>query len=790
MAEYTSNLEVPFEDLFEYWDAKTEGGKNIDAIRALCLWDRYFLLVQIFGRKDLLHPWLYARCREAEADPDGHLDLWARAHYKSTIITYAGAIQEILKDPDLTIGLFSHTSPIAKAFLKQIKLELERNDKLKDLFPHILWKNPQAEAPSWSVDAGIVVKRKANKKEATVEAHGLVDGQPTSKHFDLLIYDDVVVAASVSTPEQVAKTTEAYQLSDNLGTEHVRKWMVGTRWSFADSYDAIIKTGAVNVRMYPATHDGTMTGKPVLLSPEVLARKMIDQGDYVFSCNCAGTTILMGDWSYKNIEDVQVGDEVVGFKRGGGGGAPMTLVKTKVLAIQNREAEANRYTTDTGASVECTPDHKWWDKKSSQKLLPTQTEFEYKGLGTGAYFDLRRLARLAYHVEISADPRWQYLAGLLDGEGHLTETGIITIAQSPSHNPEVYKRIHEILSALGITYKVHYREAYEHGSVKSQGSAMFSISGGRHFRHKLLLNTQPAKKQKLIESLYCAIKGASSAPTEELVKIEPLGIRTVYSLQTETGNYIANGFGSKNCQMLQNPIAGTARMFDPDDLNYYEIRPSTLNVYILCDPARSKKKGSDNTAMAVVGIDAGYNKYLLDGFNHKMNLSERWENLARLWMRWKQAPGVQYVKVGYEAFAAQADLDYFQEQMRLTKLHFPIEELMWPREGEGSKVDRVQRLGPDIKEHKVLLPAPTGKTLTKNQQRMENSNESYRIARPIRKKGDDGRPYDLGEQLVEQVTYFPFAAKKDLIDALSRIYDMEPKAPSSNEPQYSEPEFV
>ena len=34
-----------------------------------------------------------------------------------------------------------------------------------------------------------------------------MDGQPTGRHFSLIIYDDVVVQESVSTPEQIAKTT-------------------------------------------------------------------------------------------------------------------------------------------------------------------------------------------------------------------------------------------------------------------------------------------------------------------------------------------------------------------------------------------------------------------------------------------------------------------------------------------------------------------------------------------------------------------------------------------------------
>jgi hypothetical protein len=51
------------------------------------------------------------------------------------------------------------------------------------------------------------------------------------------------------------------------------------------------------------------------------------------------------------------------------------------------------------------------------------------------------------------------------------------------------------------------------------------------------------------------------------------------------------------CQQLQNPLAGQQAFFNAHGPARWEVRPSTLNVYILCDPARSRKKGSANTAL-------------------------------------------------------------------------------------------------------------------------------------------------------------------------------------------------
>lgn len=275
---------------------------NRHAERKLCRTDLFYLLTVACKRKDADKDWLYDRCREVQASPDGHLDLWSRDHYKSTIITFALTIQDILIDPEVTVGIFSHTRPIAKAFLEQIKREFEGNEHLKQLFPEILYQRPQSESPKWSLDGGIVVKRKTNPKEATVEAYGLVDGQPTSRHFRIKVYDDMVTLESVSTPDQIKKTTAAWEMSQNLGSgERTRRRYIGTRYHLNDSYRVMMDRGSVIPRIHKATDNGKAPpdGKPVFLSEKLLTEKRRDMGPYTFSCQMLQDPVADKAMSFK-----------------------------------------------------------------------------------------------------------------------------------------------------------------------------------------------------------------------------------------------------------------------------------------------------------------------------------------------------------------------------------------------------------------------------------------------------------------------------------------------------------
>ena len=238
--------------------------------------------------------WIFQKCREVQANPNGRIDIWAREHYKSTIITFGKTIQDILAshgdEPlpewngrEVTVGIFSFNRPAAKKFLRQIKLEFEDNQPLKDLFPDILFQNPKKESSKWSEDDGLVVKRKSNPREATLEASGLVDGQPTGMHYVLRVYDDVVTLESARSAEMIKKTTQAWGLSLSLGSDGGFCRYVGTFYADGDTYNDIIERKAAIPRIVPATDDGLSTGTPVLFTQEYLDEKTF-AGIYDFSC--------------------------------------------------------------------------------------------------------------------------------------------------------------------------------------------------------------------------------------------------------------------------------------------------------------------------------------------------------------------------------------------------------------------------------------------------------------------------------------------------------------------------
>lgn len=231
-------------------------------------------------------------------------------------------------------------------------------------------------------------------------------------------------------------------------------------------------------------------------------------------------------------------------------------------------------------------------------------------------------------------------------------------------------------------------------------------------------------------------------------------------------------------QQLLNPSAGKEQELKPEWLRTYEVRPFTLNVYIMGDYAGGHPTGhsGSNTAFAVVGVDTQLNKYILDGACHRMTLSERWAMLKELRKKWVTAPGIQIVDVGYERYGAQSDIEHFQTMMELEGDAFSIEELNWPRDGDHSKDNRIRRLEPDLKNWRMFIPYVGDQT--KRQRQALEAGQDYLLSKPIKRIDENGKVYDVIEKMKKnEYIFFPNTTLKDFLDALSRIYDMNISAP-------------
>ena len=131
-----------------------------DLYRTLCMDDLWFLIYFGMGVKIANHPFWVEACKEVQKGPKTcTLDMWAREHGKSTIITKAETIQDIFNNPEERVCIFSYTRPIAIGFVRSIKQILEESEFLKWLFPDILYKDPKVESPKWTEDS-LLVRRK------------------------------------------------------------------------------------------------------------------------------------------------------------------------------------------------------------------------------------------------------------------------------------------------------------------------------------------------------------------------------------------------------------------------------------------------------------------------------------------------------------------------------------------------------------------------------------------------------------------------------------------------------
>ena len=286
---------------FPYWDIADDlnellatGRTGDDDEAKQIIWtmgkkDLFFLAYFVLNLTPLNKPWLVPKIYEAQDDYDDTLNMWSRDTYKSSIFSFALPIWKLIKNWKHAIGLFSWSNKIAREnFLQRIKIELTNNEVLKLTWPANsenpggFWLNPEKEAEKWSIIDGLMVQRPKgfNHPNKTFEAYGFTESMPTSAHYSIKAYDDLVTWGNSRTAEQIQKTKDGYDLTIPLGqTEGGEKWAVGTPYDYDDLYADMKESGNWKVREYPADE------LPSLWTPEQLEQKRNEyRNPYWYSC--------------------------------------------------------------------------------------------------------------------------------------------------------------------------------------------------------------------------------------------------------------------------------------------------------------------------------------------------------------------------------------------------------------------------------------------------------------------------------------------------------------------------
>lgn len=226
----------------------------------------------------------------------------------------------------------------------------------------------------------------------------------------------------------------------------------------------------------------------------------------------------------------------------------------------------------------------------------------------------------------------------------------------------------------------------------------------------------------------------------EFLHEERLGEPELKIRQRDLGSYAYSG------QYMQAPAPVGGGEFKQAWIQYYDphsasFSPQGMNVYILCDPANSKKDTSDYTVFMVVGLASDNNYYILDCIKDRFNPTERIKTAIKLHQKWNKKTG-KPPKVSWEAYGMMTDTFYLKKAQDDLNYRFPVVEI----KSRVTKEDRIRRLIPIFESGRVYIPTK------------------------FRYTDMDGVSRELMQEFIDsEFLLFPVSKHDDMLDALAQI---------------------
>lgn len=435
-----------------------------------------------------------------------------------------------------------------------------------------------------------------------------VGGDVTGRGADLFVLDDAIKNAEEA-------LSAVYR---NKGWEWIRSVLMTriepggavvvffTRWHEDDLAGRLIASDTDHqwevVNLPALAEDNDILGRkwgealwPARFNEEALGRIRDDIGP-TWWCTPRETPILMADWSTKPISEVQVGDQVIGYDLPEGQKSRLTVAT--VSGVGQKPGHVLDYHMESGRVIRATKEHRWLVRKSRG--------YQTAKIGT----PLRYIGDLdTYPVQTSRQKElWQYLAGIIDGEGHFAR-GVIVISQTLTHNSEVTTRIDEVLSELGIPHRRRIKTHRNHPHWDR--CVIWVLHGNGKLCRTLLRHTMLAKRERA-KAILLGGAGRMDRCRDPVARIEGGKDETVYALQTTTGNYVAWNYLSKNSALYQQrPSPPEGVLFTREAAKFYELRggivacgelrldPSAGTLFATMDTAIEEGEANDYTVLAL-----------------------------------------------------------------------------------------------------------------------------------------------------------------------------------------------
>lgn len=266
--------------------------------------DLYFFAKGILGFKDMTERCHGQLCAFADLHPaQFKMMLMPRDHFKSSVITIAGSLQRVVKNPELTQLIANESATNAERFLRAIRQHAEGNKIFRALYSEVIPKDTRKVR--WN-DSELDFVRQGHYPEPTIDTIGMT-GAATSRHYRHITIDDPISEEAVKSEKVMNDTITRLSGFTALLTkpEYDTTWIVGTRWAFWDVYQWYIDNYGDKLGKFFRSVIDPYTGElifPELISADTLALKRRILGEYRFSC------LYMNNPRNNDVQDLNVED--------------------------------------------------------------------------------------------------------------------------------------------------------------------------------------------------------------------------------------------------------------------------------------------------------------------------------------------------------------------------------------------------------------------------------------------------------------------------------------------------